>query len=311
MLAEVRPQIVAVAPRFVDEHHAMITAAIEAGAKGIYMEKPFVRTLAEADDVVRLCKERDVRLAIAHRNRYHPALPVLADLLASGTLGKPLEIRARGKEDHRGGGLDLWVLGSHVLNLAVYLVGKPLACTGMAYQNGIPATEADIHEGDEGVGALVGNAIHARFEMESGVPVFFDSKKAMGQPSANFGLQVICTNGTADLRIDNEPLIHVQMGNPLKPDSTHRAWTPLTSAGLGKAEPLGNIRPLIAGHQQPVLDLLASVGTERQPLCGPEDGRIILEMIHAVFTSHIRGGARVALPLIERRNPLTEFLKPH
>ncbi len=304
MLAEIRPQIVAVAPRFVDEHHAMITASIEAGAKGVYVEKPFVRTPAEADDVVRGCHERGVRLAIAHRNRYHPALPVLADLLASGALGTPLEIRARGKEDQRGGALDLWVLGSHVLNLAVFLAGKPLACSGMAYQKGVPATELDIHEGDEGVGPLMGDAIHARFEMESGIPLFFDSKKGLGDPSANFGIQVLCTNGTVDLRIDKEPLIHVQMGNPLKPDTAPRSWIPLTSAGLGKAEPIQNIRQLIAGHQQPVLDLIASIETNRQPLCGPEDGRTIVEMIHSLFTSHIRGGARVPLPLVARGNPL-------
>jgi hypothetical protein len=49
----------------------MILAAIAAGVKGIYVEKPFVRTLAEADEVVKLCAEKGVRLAIAHRNRYH------------------------------------------------------------------------------------------------------------------------------------------------------------------------------------------------------------------------------------------------
>ena len=48
MLAELKPEIVAIAPRHVDEHRDMAMAAIEAGAQGIYMEKPFCRTpLAE------------------------------------------------------------------------------------------------------------------------------------------------------------------------------------------------------------------------------------------------------------------------
>ena len=51
-LAEVKPDIVAIGPRHLTEHHAMAMAAINAGAKGIYMEKPFCRTLIEADEIV-------------------------------------------------------------------------------------------------------------------------------------------------------------------------------------------------------------------------------------------------------------------
>ena len=42
MLKKTRPDIVAVCPRHADQHHDMSLAAIEAGAKGIYIEKPFV-----------------------------------------------------------------------------------------------------------------------------------------------------------------------------------------------------------------------------------------------------------------------------
>ncbi|NBN95195.1 MAG: gfo/Idh/MocA family oxidoreductase, partial [Verrucomicrobia bacterium] len=53
MLAETRPDIAAICARHIHEHRDMIVAAIEAGVKGIYIEKPFVRTLAEADEVVK------------------------------------------------------------------------------------------------------------------------------------------------------------------------------------------------------------------------------------------------------------------
>ena len=304
MLEETRPDIAAIGPRHIDQHHAMILAAIESGVRGIYIEKPFVRTPAEADDVVRLCKERGVRLAIAHRNRYHPALPVLAELLASGEFGKPLEIRARGKEDQRGGGLDLWVLGSHVLNLGVFLAGRPLACSGAAFVEGKPATLADIHEGDEGIGLLVGDEIHARFEMERGIPLFFDSKKNAAERSAGFGLQLLCTGGIVDMRMDTEPMIQVLKGNPFKPVADARAWVPLTSAGAGKPEPLANIRALVAGHHQPALDLIASMESGKEPLCGPEDGRTLVEMTHAIFKSHLEKGASVQLPLTQRTHAL-------
>ena len=132
MLAETKMDIVSIAPRYVDQHHAMCLAAIAAGARGIYMEKPFCRTPREADEIVAACTEKNVKLAVAHRNRYHPVLPVIKQLLAGGEIGTLLEIRARGKEDSRGGAQDLWVLGSHLFNLAGSLAGPPTACSAAA-----------------------------------------------------------------------------------------------------------------------------------------------------------------------------------
>ena len=117
MLAEVKPDIVSVAPRHVDQHAGMVIAAAKAGARGVHVEKPFSRTLAEADAMNAACDKSGTKLAVAHRMRSHPALPVVKNLIAEGLIGTALEMRGRGKEDHRGGVLDLWVLGSHVFNL--------------------------------------------------------------------------------------------------------------------------------------------------------------------------------------------------
>jgi len=307
MLKESRLDIAAVCPRHIDQHHAMILAAIHAGVRGIYVEKPLARTPAEADEIVGLCREKKVALAIAHRNRYHPALPLAAELLATGELGKPLEIRARGKEDQRGGGLDLWVLGSHVLNLGVFFTGRPTACSASVFHEGRPATKADIKIADEGIGSILGDEIHARFETESGIPLFFDSKKNAGQKAAGFGLQVICTGGVIDLRMDSEPMIHVLKGSPFSPSGGTRAWAALTSGGLGKPEPLSNIKALVSGHHHPALDLIASIETGKQPLCGPEDGRLLIEMTHAIFASQLRSGARVTLPFEQRQGAFVDL----
>ncbi|MEM1441425.1 MAG: Gfo/Idh/MocA family oxidoreductase, partial [Verrucomicrobiota bacterium] len=209
MLEATSPDLVAVAPRYVEEHAAMAVAAAEAGAKGIYIEKPFCRDLAEADQIIKACQENGTRLAIAHRNRFHPVLPVVSELIDEGAIGKLLEIRARGKEDARGGCQDLWVLGSHLLNLIHYFAGDPIACSATIYANGKPATATDIIEGPEGVGPIAGNEIRARYEMSSGVPVYFDSLQNAGSKEAGFGFQFIGTNGLIDLRADREPLVHL------------------------------------------------------------------------------------------------------
>jgi predicted dehydrogenase len=304
MLAEVKPDIVGIGPRHIDQHREMMMACVGAGVKGIYSEKPFVRSLAEADEVVAACQQQNVKLAVAHRNRYHPVMPVVAQLVKDGAIGRLLEFRARGKEDARGGSLDLWVLGSHLCNLIHFFGGKPMACSAVVLQNGKPVTKADVKEGDEGIGPLAGNEVHARFETECGVPAFFDSVQNAGVKSAGFGVQLIGTEGIIDLRTDKEPAAQILKGNPFNPTKEVRAWVPITSAGIGQTEPIAGIEKLVAGHVLPARDLIASIREDRQPLCGVEDARITIEMISGVFESHRLNGQRVTLPLKTRQNPL-------
>jgi predicted dehydrogenase len=305
LLETVRPELVSVCPRHVDQHHAWISAAIHAGVRGIYVEKPFVRTPAEADEIAALCREKGVALAVAHRNRYHPVLPLAKRMLQGGDLGELLEFRARGKEDHRGGILDLWVLGSHLLNLACFLSGPPEACSATVFEAGRPLkANAPLHEGDEGVGPLLGDEIHARYEMPGGVPLFFDSRKGAGRTDSAFGLQAICTRGILDFRIDVEPLVHVLRGNPLKPHLDARSWVPVSSAGVGVPEPRTDMAKWISSHRAALEDLLESVQSGRQPLCGPEEGRWTVEMIHGALASHRAGGSRVPFPLSHRGHAL-------
>lgn len=307
MLAAAKADIVAICPRFVDEHRDMALAAIEAGARGIYMEKPFCRTPAEADEIVAACQQRNVKLALAHRNRYHPAIPVVAQLVREGAIGRLLEIRARGKEDRRGGAEDLWVLGSHDFNLIHFLAGPPRACSAVMLQEGRPATKADVREGAEGLGPFAGNELHARYEMESGLPAYFDSIQDAGAKSANFGLQLIGNEGLIDIRIDTEPIAHLVAGCPFLPSKTPRPWVPISSAGPGRPEPVAETGRRVASHETAARDLVAAISEDRQPLCSAEDGRVVVEMIAAVFASHRLNGARVTWPLRDRGNALEEL----
>lgn len=295
MLAEAKPDIAAICPRHIHEHRDMIVAAIEAGVKGIYVEKPFVRTLGEADEIVRLCAEKGVRLAIAHRNRYHPVLDVVKQLVAAGEIGELKEVRVRGKQDHRGGGLDLWVLGGHGFNLATLFTGPAISCEATILMEGRPATKADIRLGDEGVGPIVGDEVHARYETKSGIPLYFDSKKGSWSKGTPFGARLIGSKGVISLQVDEEPLAILERDGKK---------TPITTGGIGKPEPIKDIKLVNGGHHGAVLDLVAAIAEKRVPLCGPEAGRETVELTLGVFASFAAGGKKVSLPLADRQHPL-------
>ena len=295
MLAKAKPDIAAICPRHIHEHRDMVIAAIEAGVKGIYIEKPFVRTLAEADEVVKLCAEKGVRVAIAHRNRYHPVVNVVKQLVASGEIGELKEVRVRGKQDQRGGGLDLWVLGGHGFNLATLFTGPAISCEATILVEGRPATKADIRPGDEGVGLIVGDEVHSRYETKSGIPLYFDSKKGSWTKGTPFGARLIGTKGVISLQIDEEPLAILERDG---------VKTPITTAGIGQDEPINDIKLVNGGHHGAIRDLLAAIAEKREPLCGPKAGLETVELTLAVFASFAADGKKVTLPRADRQHPL-------
>lgn len=310
MLAEVRPDIAAIGPRWIGQHHDMAMAAIASGVRGIYMEKPFCRTLAEADAVIAACERKNIKLALAHRNRYDPAVEIVKKMIVDGAIGRLLEARGRGKEDDRGGVLDLWVLGSHIFNMAHCLLGTPTACSATLLLGGRPVAKSDLSEGAEEVGPVGGDELHARFEMESGVSLFFESVRKAGSKTAGFGLQLIGTQGMIDIHFDVSPIAHLVPGNPFTPTKEARPWIPISSAGPGKPEPIPDCAMNVKGHVFSARDLIAAMRENRQPVCSAADGRVSLEMIMAVFESHRQGGRRTGIPLQNRLNPLDQLTEP-
>ena len=150
MLADIRPDIVAICSRNIQQHAEMAIASAQAGVRGIFMEKPFVQSVTEADAVVAACEQFNTKLNLALVNRYCPTITAIWELIADGKLGTLLELRARGKEDIRGGGEDLWVLGPHVLDLMVHFGGAPQWCNATVTTKGKPVTPDDFIAGAEG-----------------------------------------------------------------------------------------------------------------------------------------------------------------
>jgi predicted dehydrogenase len=303
MLARERPDVVAICPRWIDQHHEMIVAAARAGAH-VYMEKPFCRTLAECDTAIAELKQRNLKLGMAHISQYSPVLGVVQTLIEADEIGEVLELRSRGKEDHRGGGEDLWVLGSHVFGLMRSLVGgNALSCSAVVRSHGHPVTAADVVNGAEGLGPLAGDNVQARYEFPGGVYGHFGSRRGVAGRPSRFALQVYGSKGVIEMESGYLTQAYLLRDSSWSPGRTGRSWELITSNGIGQPETRtdGDYQ---GGHVAAITDLLEAVQQDRPTLCSAEDGRAIVEMIAAVFESH-RVGGPVELPLTTRANPLT------
>jgi predicted dehydrogenase len=305
MLAEVKPDIVAICMRHVDCHAEMAIAAAEAGARGIFMEKPFVRTPGEADAVIAACTKANAKLAVAFVNRHSPVYAAVRDLIEAGKIGQLLEIRGRGKEDKRGGGEDLCVLGCHVLDMMADLAGEPKWCAAAVTTGGRVVTKADAIEGPEGLGLIAGDAVNAMFGMADGPICHFASVRDAGLKQPSFGLTLCGTAGAIHIRPDFVPHAHFRAAPVWRVDKDF-PWKQIGAEGLDSPpapDDVDRVAERLSWGRRAAADLLAAIAEDREPETGMYAGRTTVEMIAAVHASSL-SGRRVDWPLPERTNPL-------
>jgi hypothetical protein len=143
--------------------------------------------------------------------------------------------------------------------------------------------------------------------MPDGSTAYFSShRNAAGRPS-RYGLQVHGSKGVLELLEGTLPSVKVLLDGGWSPGRSGKAWQSVSSAGVGKPEPLTGPQ-YSARHTLAILDFLDAIEKNRQPKCGVLEARGITEMIAACFES-TRVGDRVELPLKTRENPLALMTK--
>lgn len=114
MLATVRPDVVVIATNSAT-HAALTIEAANAGARGVYCEKPMAVNLADARRMVEVCRERGTALAVNHQRRMLPAFRAARRLIDQGVIGDLQLIRA-------GCAGDMLSDGTHLVDTVRHLV---------------------------------------------------------------------------------------------------------------------------------------------------------------------------------------------
>ena len=307
MLGEEQLDLVSVCPRWVDCHAEMVIACAEAGVKGVFCEKPFARTLAEADAMIEACERNGVRVAVAHR-RANPYEQHTKRLVDQGAIGKLQVLRSHGKCDHRSGGLDLMVLGTHMMDSMRYIAGSDVAWAhGHVTQDGREVTLDDIRDGDEGVGLLAGNGVAAYYAFKNGVTAHFESypgDTAAGRSNRWFGFEVHGTEGIISVRNSPGAEMYVYPHGQWIPGEEDGKWQRVI---LDEWEPWPDDpadSPTHRSNRAIVTELIEAIEEHRDVVASSsdKDARAALEMIVAVHESQ-RLRNRVPFPLENRENP--------
>lgn len=302
MLGKEQPDLVAIAPRWTTLHREYLEACAAVGAHGI-MEKPLTPDLAEADAALAALDAKNLKWATAFNFRADPQVAHARRYLVNERLiGKVLEMRARGKEDHRSGGEDLIVLGIHLFDLMIYFMGPPLWCEAEILVDDRPATAADVGEATEGLGPVVGDTIYASFGFESGRRGYFTSVKGASKGADRYGIDLYATEGMASIRVDRSPQVSYLPEPGWSAHGTEEEWQSIPDTLTTPQR-----SPARVSHYAPIIDdLMDAIAKDRPPAVGIHDALAATEMIQAVFESHV-SGKRVDMPLTERSHPLKRW----
>ena len=160
-----------------DIHAAPSIAALRAG-KAVLCEKPLARTAAEADPMAQAAREADAVAMTSFNYRFVPAVLLARRLLGDGGFGRVYHFRGRYSDDSlldpetphgwrhdrgiAGSGV-IGDLGSHVIDLAHFLVG-PIAAVSATARTYTPMRPC----GDRHRSVTVEDAVAATVEFHNG-----------------------------------------------------------------------------------------------------------------------------------------------
>lgn len=122
---------------------------IDAG-KHIHMDKPASGTLEEYKHLLNTAKAKNLVVQLAYMYRYNPAVQKCFELIKDGKLGEIYSINAemstRHPENYKKwltnfGGGSMYIFGCHLIDLIVYIMGKPDKVTSFFKHTGLDGVD--------------------------------------------------------------------------------------------------------------------------------------------------------------------------
>lgn len=259
MLKTAGPDIVGVATpnRF---HAQMTIAAVEAGAKAVYCEKPIAVDLGEARHMVEVCRKAGVPLIVNHQRRTGEDFVWLREQIASGAVGDVYLVRATCAGD-------MLSDGTHLIDSVLYLTGdQDWKWVFAAHHRDVPEEEAGGADQNSGggfhvkggwrFGHPVEDGMMAVCELESGLRVEFLTGDLRQPDRPYHDIEIIGSKGSLWRRGDR--------GDEIVLRRTGGGW-----------EPVGEVRKrespnLIADAYAKMIDLLEEgKGDSDHPMGAP------------------------------------------
>ena len=274
-------------------------AALTRGVS-VLCEKPIAIDLTEADAMVEAAERFGAKLAVHQQNHVHPGIRKALEMTEQ--IGDIAVVRGRNKGGRKSGN-EFMEMGTHIADMMMRFGGAPEWCAGIVMTENRLAEPRDVMEAkemsprDRDSGLVLGARAAADYGFQNGVLGeirFTDYPKTNNH---NYGVDILGSEGQLAVRTSGdlaESLWHLPRPMEGRP-SELGAWTKIE---------LPNPRNPI---ETMYLEYAEALQNGSEPPCDGAAGRWALEMIMAIYASHIQEGRRVPMPLEERAHPLEKW----
>lgn len=296
-------------------HLEPVLKAANAGAN-ILVEKPLASTLEDSDNIIKACKNANVKLGVISQRRWYEPVKRVKEAINAGKIGKPIfgTINMLGWRDKdyydadewrgtwkmEGGGV-LVNQAPHQLDILLWFMGEIDEVYGQWRNLNHPYIEVE----DTAVAIIkfknggIGNVIVSNSEK----PGIYGKVHVHGENGASVGVQ---TDGGA--------MFIAGMSNILEPpvndvwsvsgeEKLLEKWVAEDSAHFN------TIDPMIYYMERQIEDFLLAIKNNTEPLVTGEDGRRTVELFTAIYRS-TRDNCPIKFPLQpEKRKDMDGRLK--
>ncbi len=301
MLAKEKPDLVSISAQSPDLHYAMAKAALAAEAH-LFVEMPFTLTLTEADEILAIADQRGLKIVVANSMRLDSDLRKFLDR-RHRFIGELLELRVYGQMDDAAGGVDLLVHGTPLFDLVRLLAGEVESCSAQIRKDGRDATISDVEEAASGrLGPVLGDEIFARFSMDSGVNVIFQSRKKLRDITGPCGIELIGAKSKARIFAGNPVTFSVLRTPDSHLTDREDVWTHWPDDNPDE-EGEEKLSVVDEANRKLAKDWLKAIAKEKEPLCSGYRAMKALEMAHGIWESGLTG-RKIQFPLADREHPL-------
>jgi predicted dehydrogenase len=246
-----------------DTHLKIVKEAAIYGIKGIFLEKPMSDTLESAAEIIRICKEKKIKLQINHQRRFDPFYHSVKKLINSDKFGKIQHVNI-----YYGAGIAN--TGSHIFDLTRFFFNEIDWVKGFYSQN------FSNNPSDPNIDGII--------VCKNGIRCSIN-----GFDTNNYGIaefDIVGTKGRIRLNLVKSTAEYFE--------ASHKQDAMVYRELVQKKYPTPKRREAIVLGLE---NLLYSLENNVEPLCRGEDGYSSLEIIIAMSESADKHGRKISLPL--------------
>ncbi len=274
MLRTEKPELVAVAtPDHL--HRRVVEAAVEAGARGIFCEKPIATTLEDADAMVAVVRAAGVTMSVNYTRRWFPEFVEARRIVRAGGIGRLSQIVVQ-----MGGPRSMLFRNhTHAIDLVNFLAESEPVWVWAELEPGFE-DYGIAYAGDGGNDPATEPGANYYIVYANGVRAYLSGMK----DTAGLDTGVTLTGKDARIVIDLEGIrLHSVHHEDIR-----------TKPGVTTIQPI-TPRWTMAGMQAGLRDLIDSMDAGHEPASPPEAARTTVAVIQAILMSQARGNVPVRL----------------